>query len=584
MVQTKSWKQLRARSHKNEPRKSPQVKKNTHPSNAPQTIGSLVALAATLAKSNASWTAWQSPASMLSHTEKQQLLVVSIQQPTARCKQDVNHNKRNSASNYAAMVDWRNYRGGNHVSPVRQQAWPNSATSYAIIALLESMISIERGKPLRLAVADLHLTIGLDSDGEGKEKKWPDQLLSEVQQRGVVDDQDCVCITDRDIHAVRITTQHELLDIAARKHHLTHIGPCLGILQVYDDFFSYGEGVYQHVSGELFGLHCVLIIGYSDFEQCWLCQNTWGAGWGQGGYFKIAYGQCRLDTTYSFWSTSEVRLPTDRVIGDIRSKYFDLEGERGFLGYPITGEVKTSDGQGRFTHFQSGSIFSTASTGAHAVYGAIRDKWAAMGWERSTLGYPITDMLIVPDGNGQLCHFQNGSIYSSTITGACAIHGPIRDEWAAMGWERSALGYPITDVLPSPEGQGQFCHFQNGSIFWSSQTSARAVQGRIREKWATTGWEQGHLGYPIGDETETPDGTGCFMHFQRGSIYSKPTVGTHCMGDGPIRDEWARLGREQGFLGYPISDIYTSDGPPRHICDFEGGSIVVGDRLEVIRR
>ena len=56
------------------------------------------------------------------------------------------------------------------------------------------------------------------------------------------------------------------------------------------------------------------------------------------------------------------------------------------------------------------------------------------------------------------------------------------------------------------------------------------------------------------------------------------------MGDGPIRAEWARLGWEQGFLGYPISDIYTRDRLPRHICDFEGGSIVVGDKLEVIRR
>jgi len=52
----------------------------------------------------------------------------------------------------------------------------------------------------------------------------------------------------------------------------------------------------RHVSGPDGGLHCVEVIGYSEAEQCWICKNSWGAGWGEGGFFRIAYGQCAIDS------------------------------------------------------------------------------------------------------------------------------------------------------------------------------------------------------------------------------------------------------------------------------------------------
>ena len=61
------------------------------------------------------------------------------------------------------------------------------------------------------------------------------------------------------------------------------------------------------------------------------------------------------------------------------------------MGFPVTDELGTPDGRGRFNHFEGGSIYWTPQTHAHEVHGAIRDKWASMGWERSRLGYPIGD-------------------------------------------------------------------------------------------------------------------------------------------------------------------------------------------------
>lgn len=39
----------------------------------------------------------------------------------------------------------------------------------------------------------------------------------------------------------------------------------------------------------LLGGHCVLMVGYNDSTQTFTCINSWGAGWGQGGFFNLPY-------------------------------------------------------------------------------------------------------------------------------------------------------------------------------------------------------------------------------------------------------------------------------------------------------
>jgi uncharacterized protein with LGFP repeats len=41
------------------------------------------------------------------------------------------------------------------------------------------------------------------------------------------------------------------------------------------------------------------------------------------------------------------------------------------------------------------------------------------------------------------------------------------------------------------------------SIYWSPQTGAHVVAGAIRNAWGGLGWENGRLGYPVGEEVVT---------------------------------------------------------------------------------
>ena len=142
------------------------------------------------------------------------------------------------------------------------------------------------------------------------------------------------------------------------------------------------------------------------------------------------------------------------------------------VGYPSTDEIGTPDGIGRFNHFQYGSIYFTPQTGAWEVHGAIRAHWAALGWERSVVGYPTSDETPVGDGIGRYNKFQHGTIYWSPTTGAFEVHGAILQAYLSVQATRSRLGYPTSDVFPTLAGSRST--FQGGYIDWyafANQTS-----------------------------------------------------------------------------------------------------------------
>jgi uncharacterized protein with LGFP repeats len=165
----------------------------------------------------------------------------------------------------------------------------------------------------------------------------------------------------------------------------------------------------------------------------------------------------------------------------IDDKYAALGGPRGFLGPPVdagagSGEMETRNRRGRFRDFQHGSIYWSPATQAHEVHGEIRVKWARLRGTDGFLGFPTTDELGTPDRVGRYNHFEHGSIYWTPRTGAHEVHGAIRDKWASLGWERSWLRYPTSDERAAPGG-ARVSEFEGGVIVW---TPGRGADARVR--------------------------------------------------------------------------------------------------------
>ena len=156
--------------------------------------------------------------------------------------------------------------------------------------------------------------------------------------------------------------------------------------------------------------------------------------------------------------------------------------------------------------------FNNANTqtnnNAPDIYGAIGDKYNSMGGVNGLPGAMLTKQLPAIDGKGRFQKFKGCAIYWHPAIGAHEVHGVIMQFYLAQKAELN-IGYPITDETTCPDGKGKYNHFKkqmpNGtwaesSIYWKPRKQAYLIYGAIREKWASSGWERGRLGYPTSGE------------------------------------------------------------------------------------
>lgn len=102
----------------------------------------------------------------------------------------------------------------------------------------------------------------------------------------------------------KINSWASVLSVADRKNVIATKGPVVAGFEVFQDFFSYKQGVYKHVTGSHAGYHAVSVVGYDDNQKCWICKNSWNTTWGDGGWFKIGYGECSIDTSFAFYDVN----------------------------------------------------------------------------------------------------------------------------------------------------------------------------------------------------------------------------------------------------------------------------------------
>jgi len=208
-----------------------------------------------------------------------------------------------------SAFDARDVGGHRYVTDVRDQGECGSCVAFGSVAVLETTAAYTRRQPdlgLNLAEAHLFYTHGA-SVGATCDTGWlPLQALELCRELGVTYE-DYFPYTSgnsggaklNDEWPDRLALAADVVDLTGdpgkMKEHISRYGAVTGCYLVYADFYAYRSGIYRHVSGEPEGGHCVALVGYDDAEGYWLAKNSWGTGWGDGGYFKIAYGECDLE-------------------------------------------------------------------------------------------------------------------------------------------------------------------------------------------------------------------------------------------------------------------------------------------------
>ena len=264
-----------------------------------------------------------------------------------------------------------------------------------------------------------------------------------------------------------------------------------------------------------------------------------------------------------------------QVGSPIFAKYASLGGPSGILGPALGPEAVCPDNIGHYEVFQNGAIYWSPSTQAHDVLGPIFRKWGSMGWERSFLGYPTTDWTTTGKGDGKFVFFRGGLIMWSPSTDAHEVHGAILAEYAYIGYEQSVVGYPLTDESGCADGVGRYNHFQTGSIFWSPNTGAHETNGIIDQQYASMGYERSPLGYPLTDEQPAEHPEDRMNLFQNGEIHWQGTGGN--FGDlvqTVYRVNWSTVRFTWNFYNDPeagFSGFLVSAHPTGTFSQFDAG-------------
>lgn len=228
---------------------------------------------------------------------------------------------------YPGELDYRNYNGKSWLSPVQSQDICGSCVIFSALGALEAGLKIKYQAPdwdLNLSEQfwlscgnsgagrscqgnSIAYTSDLVTDGAIKEKWAPYQVTSSIS---------CAQAANVDPSTVgryKIGEAYQQLahiyfgngyttvnasTIAQIKYILNAHGPFMATMTVYGDFARYESGVYSHTIDGQIGQHAVLVIGYSDADQCVIIKNSWGWWWGEKGFARISYNELTAPDGY----------------------------------------------------------------------------------------------------------------------------------------------------------------------------------------------------------------------------------------------------------------------------------------------
>lgn len=244
-------------------------------------------------------------------------------------------------------------------------------------------------------------------------------------------------------------------------------------------------------------------------------------------------------------------------------------------------------GAGFAQDFANGKMFFTPDTGARAMYGAVLDKYEALGGPaNSDLGFPATDEapgLAGPDSRSSIFSASDKPvIFWTPEHGAYVVRGAMNAAWDKLGSSGGALGVPVGDETYDGEAATQ--PFSAGRLSWNRVTKKFTTTppelaqqltdlqvpidaaAAINLAWRSAGGESGALGakqggqYPVGDDGQA-------QNFAGGKVFFSPATGANAV-ESDILAKYESMGGPTGDLGFPTAN--EADGPtkPSRISTF----------------
>jgi hypothetical protein len=248
------------------------------------------------------WTAGHTSKSGLSESEKQRLLGVIPRDPHR--ERDVEYWEPPRPLFLPEYFDWRELGG---TTPVKDQGNCGSCWDFAATHGFEHWLKIYNNE--RLDLSEQQVLVCNDKN-QGCNGGWMETAYEVFMDPGAVSEE-CMpyvandrtpCIQEECEVIATMTGWQNISDDVNTLKAAVMVAPVVCCITVYNDFFGYTGGCYEH-EGTSWPNHAVVLVGWDDSEcdgeGAWIVKNSWGSNWGDDGYFKIKYGSCYIGSEAS---------------------------------------------------------------------------------------------------------------------------------------------------------------------------------------------------------------------------------------------------------------------------------------------
>jgi len=214
--------------------------------------------------------------------------------------------------------DWRNVSNVSYVSPVKNQGKCGSCWTFSTTGAIESHYSLLRNvTPPNLSEQQL-VDCAQAFDNFGCRGGLPSHAFEYIKYNGGLEFEsnytyqakDGVCKFNSSLPNIKVNSgavNITMGDEVELRDALFEFGPISITYQVVSDFRNYKSGIYESTvcrNGTMDVNHAVLAVGYGRLNgtDYWIVKNSWGAEWGDQGYFKIKRGvnMCGVAVCNSF--------------------------------------------------------------------------------------------------------------------------------------------------------------------------------------------------------------------------------------------------------------------------------------------